>query len=75
VPSPGDALVEPMIRTSLAEIYVMAGEHGLAIEQPERLVQANGWVTIRSLPLDPSWQPLHTHPRFIRMLNRSTGSE
>jgi tetratricopeptide (TPR) repeat protein len=73
--SPGDALVEPSIRTSLAEIYVMAGEHDLAIEQLERLVHANGWVTIRSLPLDPIWQPLHTHPRFIRMLSRSTGSE
>jgi tetratricopeptide (TPR) repeat protein len=66
--SPGDALVEPQIRTSLAEIYVMVGEHDLALEQLERLVQANGWISVRSLPLDPAWRPLHTHPRFIRLV-------
>jgi TolB-like protein/Tfp pilus assembly protein PilF len=70
--SPGDAFVEPMIRTSLAEIYVMVGEHELAVEQLERLVQTNEWVSVRSLPLDPIWQPLHTHPRFIRMVHSRT---
>jgi TolB-like protein/Tfp pilus assembly protein PilF len=66
--SPGDAFVEPMIRASLAEIYVMVGEHDSAIAQLERLVQGHSWVSSRALTLDPIWQPLHTHPGFNRMV-------
>jgi hypothetical protein len=63
----GDALTEPMRRADLAEIYVMVGEHELALDQLELLLKLPSWVTAASLRVDPLWATLHSHPRFQRL--------
>jgi tetratricopeptide (TPR) repeat protein len=50
----------------LAQVYLMAGEYDLAIEQLEQLVAEGGIPTV--LRLDPLWDPLRDDPRFEALL-------
>ncbi|UCC83522.1 MAG: hypothetical protein JSW46_00900 [Gemmatimonadota bacterium] len=52
----------------LAEVYVMVGEHGAAIDQLEYLLSIPGWLSIPWLQVDPIWDPLRNHPRFQALL-------
>jgi TolB-like protein/Tfp pilus assembly protein PilF len=63
----GDALTAPMRRAELAEIYVVTGEHQLALDELERLLAEPGWTSPALLRIDPIWAPLRAEPRFRRL--------
>ncbi|MHC4086032.1 MAG: tetratricopeptide repeat protein [Planctomycetota bacterium] len=52
----------------LAEIYVMVGEFDAAIGQLEFLLSIPGRISVPLLRLDPAWDPLHSNPRFKKLL-------
>jgi len=52
----------------LARIYVMVGEHDAAIGQIEFLLSKPGVLSIPLLRLDPAWDPLREHPRFMQLV-------
>ncbi|TFB09695.1 tetratricopeptide repeat protein [Candidatus Marinimicrobia bacterium MT.SAG.3] len=52
----------------LAQIYTMVGEYDKAIDQLVLLLSIPGFITEHSLKLDPIWDPLREHPRFIRLI-------
>ena len=52
----------------LARVYVMVGEHDLAIEQLEYLLARPGNMSIPLIQLDPAWAPLRDHPRFKKLV-------
>jgi serine/threonine protein kinase/regulator of sirC expression with transglutaminase-like and TPR domain len=52
----------------LARIYVMVGEHDQAIDQLEYLLSIPGELSIPLLQLDPAWDPLRNHPRFMKLV-------
>ena len=52
----------------LAEIYTMVGENDNAIDQLELLLSIPSYITEYSLRLDPKWDPLREHPRFIKLI-------
>ena len=53
---------------SLAEIYVNVGEFDKAIDQLELLLSIPGFMTEQSLRLEPQWDPLSEHPRFVELV-------
>jgi len=52
----------------LANIYVMVGDDDVALDQIEFLLSVPGRLSIPILQLDPTWAPLHDHPRFQKLL-------
>jgi hypothetical protein len=54
----------------LTRIYVMVGEHGLALEQLDTLLSIPGVLSAKLLQLDPIWKPLWDHPDFIRLMKK-----
>ncbi|UCC83655.1 MAG: tetratricopeptide repeat protein [Gemmatimonadota bacterium] len=54
----------------LAEVYMMVGEHDLAIDQLELLLSIPAPVSVPLLRVDPLWDPLRDHPRFQALLAR-----
>jgi TolB-like protein/Tfp pilus assembly protein PilF len=69
-----DAYSGPMGVRNLAIIYVRVGEHEAALDQIEYLlsIPTSGYVGV-SVPLlriDPTWDPLRSHPRFQKILEQ-----
>jgi len=54
----------------LARIYVMVGEFDMAVEKLEFLLSVPGELSIPLIRLDPTWDPLRDHPRFIKLLEQ-----
>ena len=52
----------------LAEIYVNVGEHDKAIDELELLSIIPSTISRHLLRLDPKWDPLREHPRFIKLI-------
>jgi tetratricopeptide (TPR) repeat protein len=52
----------------LARIYTMVGEYDAAIDQLEILLAVPSPVSVPMLRIDPTWNPLRSHPRFQAML-------
>jgi tetratricopeptide (TPR) repeat protein len=48
----------------LARIYTMVGEYDAAVTQLQQLLSIPGNVTVAWLRIDPTWDPLRSHPRF-----------
>jgi hypothetical protein len=55
---------------ALAEIYVMVGQYGEAINQLELLVSQPTSYKPALLRLDPVWAPLWDDPRFQALLSK-----
>ena len=53
---------------NMAEIYTMVSEYDKAIDQLELLLSIPSELTEQSLRLDPTWDPLREHPRFIKLI-------
>ncbi len=53
----------------LAQIYQRLGEPDRAIQQLEQLLSIPSPLSITRLRVDPTWQPLHQHPVFQRLLS------
>jgi serine/threonine-protein kinase len=71
LPVSRDALVGPEGLEPLAQVYTMTGDHEAAIDQLEMLLSTASLVTVRTLRVDPTWDPLRDHPRFRALLERS----
>ncbi len=52
----------------LAEIYAVVGEPDLAIDRLEFLLDRPGFVSRPYLRVDPTWDPIREHPRFVRLV-------
>src|SRR5437867_416682 len=55
----------------LARIYTMVGEYDAAVDQLEHLLSIPGHLTAAWLRLDPTWDPLRSHPRFQKLVYQS----
>ena len=52
----------------LAVIYAKVGEYDLAIDEIELLLSIPGDLSVNILRLDPKWDPLREHQRFIKLI-------
>jgi len=53
----------------LARIYTMVGEYDAAIDQLETLLAVPSPMSVPTLRIDPTWNPLRDHPRFQALLD------
>ena len=68
LPVSKDAFDGPSRVEDLAKIYVMVGEFDAAIDQLDFLLSIPSNLSIPLLRLDPAWDPLRDHPRFIKLV-------
>jgi len=54
----------------LAIIYAKVGELDLAIDHLETLLSIPGDLSVNLIRLDPKWDPLRDHPRFLALLEK-----
>ena len=54
----------------LARIYTMVAEYDAAIDQLEILLAVPSPTAVPMLRIDPTWDPLRSHPRFQRLLEQ-----
>jgi TolB-like protein/DNA-binding winged helix-turn-helix (wHTH) protein/tetratricopeptide (TPR) repeat protein len=59
--------------TTLAEIYTLVGEPGLACEQLDVLLAIPSRISVQVLQLDPRWAPLRAHPCYQALIRRYGG--
>ena len=63
-----DAVTGPAAAEERARILAQVGEVDAALDEVERLVNEPSWLSTHTLRLDPLWDPIRTHPRFIALL-------
>jgi TolB-like protein/Tfp pilus assembly protein PilF len=73
LPESVDAFEGPACTQTLAEIYMIVGEHDKAVEILDGLLSRPTQVTIATLKLNPLWDPVRQDPRFIAMLRKHGG--
>ncbi len=57
---------------NLARIYAVVGEHEKALDQLEYLlsIPCGNNFSVHIMELDPIWDPLRDHPRFIQLIEK-----
>jgi hypothetical protein len=68
LPISKDAYDGPILATNLAAIYAQLGEHDLALEQLDTLVEVPNGPTPGTLLVEPEWDPLRGDPRFAKIV-------
>ena len=54
----------------LAQIYVMLGDYDDAVDHLDHLLSVPAHFSAAFLRADPTWNPLHGHPRFLALLEK-----
>lgn len=67
-PANRDAVKSNGFVENLAEIYIILGEHDLAVEELENLLARPSNMSRELLRVDPRWDVLRDHPRFQNLL-------
>jgi hypothetical protein len=62
-----DEYFEPYLEQQLARIYMLSGQQDKAIDLLELLIRAPHTLSPGWLRIDPTWDPLRSHPRFKRL--------
>ena len=68
LPESKDALNGPILVISLSRILTMTGAHDEAVALLQRSLATPGGITVQELRLDPTWDPLRTHPGFAKLV-------
>jgi tetratricopeptide (TPR) repeat protein len=55
-------------RLALAKVHTILGDYDSAVAELERALREPGLETIYSIRLDPGFAPLHTNPRFQKLV-------
>ena len=66
----GDRFDGPLLAASRAQILAEAGDTDGALDELERLLTGPADLSVHTLRLDPSWDPIRDHPRFRTLLTK-----
>ena len=55
----------------MAYIQILSGNHDAALDEIELLLSIPALTTLEMLKVDPIWEPVWEHPRFLRLLAES----
>ncbi len=64
----GDALVEPLWKLRLVEIFIAKGDRDSAVTSLNELVKVPFALSAGDLELDPMWDSLRDGPRFAELI-------
>jgi hypothetical protein len=70
LPESKDAFGGPDITEGVAEVYCIVGENDRAIELLDGLLSRPSSVTVPTLKLSPTWDPLRHDPKFVALLEK-----
>jgi len=70
-----DAIQGPHAVEARALILAQCGETDAALGEIERLLNRPGTFSVRLLRLDPRWDPIRKHPRFMALLVKYANPE
>jgi tetratricopeptide (TPR) repeat protein len=70
LPESQDAFDGPQATAALAEIYAWVGEHEEAVRLLDHLLTVPSGLTVSTLKLDPTWDPLRKDPRFQALIDK-----
>ena len=70
LPESEDAFDGPQATVALAEICSWAGEHDEAIRLLDHLLTIPSGLTVTTLKLDPTWDPVRKDPRFQALIDK-----
>ena len=70
LPESQDAFDGPQATAALAEIYAWVGEHDEAVRLLDHLLTVPSGLTVSTLKLDPTWDPLRKDPRFQALIDK-----
>jgi TolB-like protein/Tfp pilus assembly protein PilF len=70
LPESKDSFYGPVMTEVLAHVYATVGEAEQAIEILEGLLTRPSQVTVPLLKIQPVWDPIRNHPRFVELLKR-----
>ena len=68
LPVSRDAYSGPYIQPQLARIYLLVGEPEKALDQLEPLLRIPYYLSPGWLRIDPTFDPLRSHPRFKKLV-------
>jgi serine/threonine-protein kinase len=63
-----DAFGGPYNRHQLARVYILTGEHEKALDALQELLRIPYYLSPGWLRIDPTFDPLRSHPRFKRLV-------
>ena len=72
-PESKDAFNGPDITEGVAQVHVILGDNGRAIEILDGLLSRPSAVTVQGLKTNPIWDPLRNDPQFQALLNKHGG--
>jgi len=72
-PESKDAFNGPDITEGVAQVHVILGDNGRAIEILDGLLSRPSAVTVQGLKTNPIWDPLRNDPQFKALLNKHGG--
>jgi TolB-like protein/Flp pilus assembly protein TadD len=70
LPESEDAFDGPQATAALAEIYAWVGEHDEALRLLDHLLTVPSGLTVSTLKIDPTWDPLRKDPRFQALIEK-----
>jgi TolB-like protein/Flp pilus assembly protein TadD len=70
LPESEDAFAGPKATAALAEIYAWVGEPDEAFRLLDHLLTVPNGLTVPTLKLDPTWDPLRNDPRFQALIEK-----
>ena len=73
LPVSAEAFIGPYIQHQLVRIYVLTGEHELALDQLEPLLRIPYYLSPGWLRVDPTFDSLRGNPRFERLVSGAAG--
>jgi TolB-like protein len=73
LPESVDAFDGPVCTQTLAETYMIVGEHEKALEILDGLLTRPTHVTVAAVKINPLWDPVRQDPQFIAMLKKHGG--
>jgi eukaryotic-like serine/threonine-protein kinase len=71
LPPSKDMYFGPYLQHQLVRIYILAGEHDAALDQLEPLLGMPYTLTPAWLRVDPMFDPIRKHPRFVKLVEGS----
>jgi hypothetical protein len=54
----------------LAHVYIIVGEHDLALDELTYLMSVHSGLTVPQLRIDPLYDPLRENPRFQALIEK-----
>jgi tetratricopeptide (TPR) repeat protein len=73
-PESEDAFAGPQATAALAEIYTWVGRPDEAFHLLDHLLTVPNGLTVSTLKLDPTWDPLRDDPRFQALIDKYAAS-